>query len=278
MTNKIKVFENKNIRTVWNEEEEDWYFSVVDVCYILSESEGKDIGAYWRKLKQRLKAEGSEVVTKCHALKLESVDGKSYKTDCLSTKNILRLIQSIPSPKAEPFKVWLAQVGSERLDEIADPEKAILRGADFYRAKGYTEKWINQRLQTIEMRKELTDEWKNRGIEQEKDYAILTNEMTKAWSGLSVKEYKNLKGLKKENLRDNMTNLELVLNMLAEVTTTAISKSKEPETFNESLTIAKEGGSVAKNARTDIENRIGKNVISPLNAKDKPALEVKEEE
>ena len=278
MTNKIKVFENKNVRTVWNEEEEDWYFSVVDVCYILSESEGKDIGAYWRKLKQRLKAEGSEVVTKCHALKLESVDGKSYKTDCLSTKNILRLIQSIPSPKAEPFKVWLAQVGSERLDEIADPEKAILRGADFYRAKGYTEKWINQRLQTIEMRKELTDEWKARGIEQEKDYAILTNEMTKAWSGLSVKEYKNLKGLKKENLRDNMTNLELVLNMLAEVTTTAISKSKEPETFNESLTIAKEGGSVAKNARTDIENRIGKSVISPLNAKDKPALEVKDEE
>ena len=278
MTNKIKVFENKNVRTVWNEEEEDWYFSVVDVCYILSESEGKDIGAYWRKLKQRLKAEGSEVVTKCHALKLESVDGKSYKTDCLSTKNILRLIQSIPSPKAEPFKVWLAQVGSERLDEIADPEKAILRGADFYRAKGYTEKWINQRLQTIEMRKELTDEWKARGIEQEKDYAILTNEMTKAWSGLSVKEYKNLKGLKKENLRDNMTNLELVLNMLAEVTTTAISKSKEPETFNESLTIAKEGGSVAKNARTDIENRIGKSVISPLNAKDKPALEINEEE
>lgn len=278
MENKIKVFENKNVRAVWNEEEEDWYFSVVDVCYVLSESEGKDIGAYWRKLKQRLKAEGSELVTKCHELKLPAADGKSYKTDCLSTKNVLRLVQSIPSPKAEPFKVWLAQVGADRLDEIADPEKAIMRGADFYRAKGYTEAWINQRLQTIEMRKELTDEWKARGIEKEKDYAILTNEMTKAWSGLSVKEYKNLKGLKKENLRDNMTNLELVLNMLAEVTTTAISKSKEPDTFSENLSVAKEGGAVAKNARSDIEKRIGKSIISPLNATDKPALEVKEDE
>ena len=184
------------------------------------------------------------------------------ETDILSTKNVLRLVQSIPSPKAEPFKMWLAQVGAERLDEIADPEKAIIRGADFYRAKGYTENWINQRLQTIEMRKELTDEWKARGIEHERDYAILTNEMTKAWSGLSVKEYKQLKGLKKENLRDNMTNIELVLNMLAEVTTTAISKSKEPETFGESLSIAKEGTSV----------------VSPLNANDKPALEVKDDE
>ena len=276
MTNKIKVFENKNVRTVWNEEEEDWYFSVVDVIEVLTETERPR--KYWSDLKKKLNDEGSQLSDFIGQLKLPSSDGKKYLTDVLSTKNILRLIQSIPSPKAEPFKVWLAQVGSERLDEIADPEKAILRGAEFYRAKGYTEKWINQRLQTIEMRKELTDEWKARGIEQEKDYAILTNEMTKAWSGLSVKEYKNLKGLKKENLRDNMTNLELVLNMLAEVTTTAISKSKEPETFNESLTIAKEGGSVAKNARTDIENRIGKSVISPLNAKDKPALEVKDEE
>lgn len=276
MTNKIKVFENKNVRTVWNEEEEDWYFSVVDVIEVLTETDRPR--KYWNDLKKKLNDEGSQLSDFIGQLKLPSSDGKKYLTDVLSTKNILRLIQSIPSPKAEPFKVWLAQVGSERLDEIADPEKAILRGAEFYRAKGYTEKWINQRLQTIEMRKELTDEWKARGIEQEKDYAILTNEMTKAWSGLSVKEYKNLKGLKKENLRDNMTNLELVLNMLAEVTTTAISKSKEPETFNESLTIAKEGGSVAKNARTDIENRIGKSVISPLNAKDKPALEVKDEE
>ena len=217
-------------------------------------------------------------MTNCHQLKLPAADGKMRETDILSTKNVLRLVQSIPSPKAEPFKLWLAQVGAERLDEIADPEKAILRGADFYRAKGYTENWINQRLQTIEMRKELTDEWKARGIEKEKDYAILTNEMTKAWSGLSVKDYKNLKGLKKENLRDNMTNIELVLNMLAEVTTTAISKSREPETFSENLSVAKEGGSVAKNARTDIEKRIGKPVISPLNASDKPALEVKDKE
>lgn len=276
MENKIKIFENKNVRTVWNEEEEDWYFSVVDICWILADSaDFTTARKYWNKLKQRLKAEGSELVTNCHQLKLPAADGKNYSTDVLSTKNVLRLVQSIPSPKAEPFKLWLAQVGAERLDEIADPEKAIFRGADFYRAKGYSENWINQRLQTIEMRKELTDEWKARGIEKEKDYAILTNEMTKAWSGFSVKEYKNLKGLKKENLRDNMTNLELVLNMLAEVSTTAISKSKEPETFSENLSVAKEGGAVAKNARNDIEKRIGKSVISPLNATDKPALEVK---
>lgn len=278
MENKIKIFENKNVRTVWNEEEEDWYFSVVDICWILADSaDFTTARKYWNKLKQRLKAEGSELVTNCHQLKLPAADGKNYSTDVLSTKNVLRLVQSIPSPKAEPFKLWLAQVGAERLDEIADPEKAIVRGADFYRAKGYTENWINQRLQTIEMRKELTDEWKARGIEKEKDYAILTNEMTKAWSGLSVKEYKNLKGLKKENLRDNMTNLELVLNMLAEVSTTAISKSKEPETFSENLSVVKEGGAVAKNARSDIEKRIGKSVISPLNATDKPALEVKDD-
>ena len=276
MENKIKVFENKNIRTVWNEEEEDWYFSVVDIIEILTGTERPR--KYWNDLKKKLTAEGSELSEKIGQLKMAAADGKMRETDVLSTKNVLRLVQSIPSPKAEPFKMWLAQVGAERLDEIADPEKAIIRGADFYRAKGYTENWINQRLQTIEMRKELTDEWKARGIEQEKDYAILTNEMTKAWSGLSVKEYKNLKGLKKENLRDNMTNIELVLNMLAEVTTTAISKSKEPESFGESLTIAKEGGKVAKNARTDIENRIGKSVISPLNANDKPALEVRNEE
>lgn len=274
MENKIKVFENKRIRTVWVAECEDWCFSVVDVCNILSESVGKDPGAYWRKLKQRLKQEGSEVVTKCHELKLLASDGKTYKTDCLFTKDILRLIQSIPSPKAEPFKMWLAQVGSERLDEIADPEKAILRGADFYRAKGYSEGWINQRLQTIEMRKELTDEWKSRGVEHERDFAILTNEMTKAWSGLSVKDYKHIKGLKKENLRDNMTNLELVLNMLAEVTTTAISKSRQPETFSENRQIAIEGGGVAKETRTNIEKRIGKSVVSTSNAKNKQSLDV----
>ena len=277
MQNKIKVFENKQVRTLWNADEEEWYFSVVDVCNVLADSASKDPGAYWRKLKQRLKNEGSEVVTNCHGLKMQAADGKYYKTDCLDTKGVLRLVQSIPSPKAEPFKMWLAQVGNERLDEIADPEKAILRGADFYRAKGYTEGWINQRLQTIEMRKELTDEWKERGIEQEKDYAILTNEMTKAWSGLSVKEYKELKGLKKENLRDNMTNIELVLNMLAEVTTTTLSKKEQPETFAENRSVAQRGGKFAGDTRKRFEEEIGGKVISPLNASDKPALETKKD-
>lgn len=272
--NKLKLFENKKIRYVWNDEEEVWYFSVVDVCYALSESESSDMGAYWRKLKQRLKAEGSEVVTNCHALKLPAADGKSYKTDCLSTKNVLRLIQSIPSPKAEPFKMWLAQLGNDRLEEYADPEKAILRGADYYRAKGYTEGWINQRLQTIEIRKELTDEWKARGIEKEVDYAILTNEMTKAWSGLTVKEYKQKKGLKKENLRDNMTNIELVLNMLAEVTATSISKQEQPQSFEENKNVAVRGGKVANTAKKEYEKATGLKAVSSLNAKDKKALEI----
>ena len=240
MENKIKVFENRQVRTLWNAEEEEWYFSVIDVVAVLTNSTNPR--KYWSVLKTRLKAEGSELTTNCSQLKMQSADGKYYKTDCLDTKGVLRLVQSIPSPKAEPFKMWLAQVGSERLDEIADPEKAIMRGAGFYRAKGYTEGWINQRLQTIEMRKELTDEWKARGIERDKDYAILTNEMTKAWSGLSVQEYKELKGLKKENLRDNMTNIELVLNMLAEVTTTAISKQEQPGTFDENKAVARRGG------------------------------------
>lgn len=268
----IKVFEDKKIRTQWNEQEEDWYFSVVDVCAIFSDS--KTPRNYWSDLKRKLKQEGSELHENLVQLKLTSSDGKNYKTDVLNTKWLLRLVQSIPSPKAEPFKVWLAQVGSERLDEIADPEKAIMRGADFYRAKGYTEGWINQRLQTIEMRKELTDEWKNRGIEKEKDYAILTNEMTKAWSGMSVQEYKQLKGLKKENLRDNMTNIELTLNQLAEVTTTLLSRQQKPETFEKSKKIAKQGGQVARNTRKDIENRLGTKVISPLNATNKNLLEV----
>lgn len=272
MNNKIKVFENKHIRTKWDEEKEEWYFSIVDTIAVLTDSPNPN--NYWKVLKHRLKKEGSELVTNCNQLKLLSSDGKMYRTDVADTKQLLRLIQSIPSPKAEPFKMWLAQVGNERLEEIADPERAILRGADFYRAKGYTEGWINQRLQTIEMRKELTDEWRNRGVEKEKDYAILTNEMTKAWSGLTVKEYKQVKNLKKENLRDNMTNLELVLNLLAEVSTTAISKSREPETFSQNVQVAKEGGSVAKNARTDIEQRIGKSVITSLNAKDKKSLEI----
>lgn len=276
MENKIKVFENRQVRTLWNAEEEEWYFSVIDVVAVLTNSTNPR--KYWSVLKTRLKAEGSELATNCSQLKMQSADGKYYKTDCLDTKGVLRLVQSIPSPKAEPFKMWLAQVGSERLDEIADPEKAIMRGAGFYRAKGYTEGWINQRLQTIEMRKELTDEWKARGIERDKDYAILTNEMTKAWSGLYVQEYKELKGLKKENLRDNMTNIELVLNMLAEVTTTAISKQEQPGTFDENKAVARRGGKVAKNARTDIESQLGQSVVSPLNASDKLALEIKAEE
>ena len=277
MENKIKLFESKRIRTAWNEDEEEWYFSVVDVVEVLTDQvDHQGARNYWKVLKNRLLKEGSQTVTNCNRLKMVAEDGRMRMTDVVSTPNLLRLIQSIPSPKAEPFKMWLAQVGSERLDEIADPEKAILRGADFYRAKGYPEGWINQRLQTIEMRKELTDEWKSRGIEQEQEYAILTNEMTKAWSGFSVKQYKQFKNLKKENLRDNMTNVELVLNMLAEVTTTAISKSREPETFEESRQIAVEGGSVANDARKNIEARTGKSVISPLNAKDKRALEVKE--
>ena len=274
MENKIKLFENKVVRSHWDAEQEEWYFSVVDVIEVLTES--KDAKQYLKKMRSRDLELNSNWGTICTLVKMVGKDGKLREIQAANTAGILRLIQSIPSPKAEPFKLWLAQVGSERLDEIADPEKAILRGADFYRAKGYTENWINQRLQTIEMRKELTDEWKARGIDKEKDYAILTNEMTKAWSGLSVKDYKELKGLKKENLRDNMTNIELVLNMLAEVTTTAISKSKEPETFSENLQVAKEGGSVAKNARVDIEERIGKSVFSPLNAEDKTLLDVKD--
>ena len=263
------------MRTVWDADAEEWYFSVVDVCWVLADSpDYQTARKYWNKLKQRLSQEGSELVTNCHRLKLQAADGKHYNTDVLDTKGVLRLVQSIPSPKAEPFKMWLAEVGNDRLNEIADPEKAILRGADYYRAKGYTEGWINQRLQTIEMRKELTDEWKARGIEKEKDYAILTNEMTKAWSGLTVQEYKQVKGLKKESLRDNMTNIELVLNMLAEVTATAISRQEKPVTFDENKTVAKRGGNVAKNARADIESQLGQSVISALNASNKPALEI----
>lgn len=276
MENKIKVFESKEVRTVWNAEEEEYYFSVVDVVAVLTDSQ--DPKQYIKKMRSRDTELASKWGTICTPVEMVGLDGRRRKIQAANTKNILRIIQSIPSPKAEPFKVWLAQVGSERLDEIADPEQAILRGAEYYRRKGYSEGWINQRLQTIEMRKELTDEWKARGIEQEREYAILTNEMTKAWSGLTVQEYKQVKGLKKENLRDNMTNIELVLNMLAEVSTTAISKAKKPETFYENKTVAKEGGIVAKNARIDLESRTGQSVISPLNASDKLALEVKQDE
>lgn len=273
--NKIKLFENKKIRYVWNDEEEDWYFSVVDIVEVLAESKDYQTARnYWKVLKTRLKSEGSELVTNCNRLKLQASDGKMRETDCLSTKNVLRLIQSIPSPKAEPFKMWLAQLGNDRLEEYADPEKAIIRGADYYRAKGYTEGWINQRLQTIEMRKELTDEWKARGIEKEVDYAILTNEMTKAWSGLTVKEYKQKKDLKKENLRDNMTNIELVLNMLAEVTATSISKQEQPQSFEENKNVAVRGGKVANTAKKEYDKATGLKAVSSLNAKDKKALEI----
>jgi len=277
--NNIKIFENKKVRTHWDAEKEEWYFSVVDICGVLTDQPTQDRARkYWSVLKTRLKAEGSELTTNCSQLKMPAEDGKMRETDVLDTKGILRLVQSIPSPKAEPFKVWLAQVGADRLDEISDPEKAILRGAEFYRMKGYPEGWINQRMRTIEMRKELTDEWKERGIDNEKEYAILTNEMTKAWSGLTVQEYKSLKSLKKENLRDNMTNIELVLNMLAEVTTTGLSKHEQPETFDESKSIAKRGGKIAGNARADYEKQINKSIISPLNAKDKNLLEVSTED
>ena len=276
MENKIKIFESKQIRAVWNAEKEDWYFSVVDVVEVLTDKDYDGARKYWKVLKGRLKAEGSELVSFCYQLKLPSpLDGKNYPTDCLDTQGVLRLVQSIPSPKAEPFKVWLAKVGAERLDEIADPEKAMQRGADFYRAKGYTPEWITQRLLSIKIRKELTDEWKARGVSEDKEYAILTDEMTKAWSGLSVREYKDFKGLKKENLRDNMTDMELVLNMLAEVTTTTLSKQERPKTFNQSKRIAKAGGDTAKDARKAVEKRIGRSVVSPLNATDKPALETK---
>ncbi len=275
----IKVFEDKKIRTQWNADEEDWYFSVVDVVEILTDSKDYQTARnYWKVLKNRLNKEGSELVTNCNRLKLQSADGKFYMQDVLNTKGILRLVQSIPSKKAEPFKMWLAQVGSERLDEIADPQKAIDRAVETYRQKGYPEEWITQRMMTIKMRKELTDEWQNRGITQEKDYAILTNEMTKAWSGMSVQEYKQLKGLKKENLRDNMTNIELVLNMLAEVTTTAISKQESTKTFEDNKKIARRGGSVASDAKKRYEEETGKNAISPLNADNKNLLEIKPNE
>ncbi len=272
----IKVFEDKKIRTQWNETEEDWYFSVVDVVEALTDSPNPQ--TYWRVLKKRLKDEGNETVTNCNGLKMIAKDGKSRLTDVVNTKDLLRLVQSIPSKKAEPFKMWLAQVGSERLDEIADPQKAIDRAVETYRQKGYPEEWITQRMMTIKMRKELTDEWQNRGVTQEKDYAILTNEMTKAWSGMSVQEYKQLKGLKKENLRDNMTNIELVLNMLAEVTTTAISKQENPKNFEENKKIARRGGSVASDAKKRYEEETGKKAISQLNADNKNLLKIKSDE
>lgn len=268
---KVQIFQDKKVRTHWDAEKEEWYFSVVDVVRVLTDSANPT--DYLKKMRKRDSELATFIGTNCPQVDMMTETGKRRKTLAADSKAVFRIIQSIPSPKAEPFKQWMAQVGAERLDEIADPEKAIARGADFYRAKGYSEGWINQRLQSIEMRKELTDEWKARGIDQERDYAILTNEMTRAWSGLTVRDYKDVKGLKKENLRDNMTNLELVLNMLAEVTTTAISRSRQPETFAESRNIAIEGGNVAGSARREIEKRTGQPVVSPLNATDKLALD-----
>ena len=273
---KLQLFENKAIRTAWDEEKEEWYFSIVDVVAVLTDSPNPQ--TYWRVMKKRLKDEGNETVTNCNALKMTAADGKKRLTDVATTEQLLRIIQSIPSPKAEPFKLWLAEVGRERIEETIDPEQAIDRALETYLKKGYTREWINQRLQAIQVRKELTDEWQDRGVKKGVEYAILTDEITRAWSGMTTRQYKKLKGLKKENLRDNMTNIELVLNMLAEVTTTAISRQEKPETFDENKRVAREGGQVAKNTRTDIEKRLGRSVISSLNASDKPALEIKIEE
>ena len=263
--NKVQLFEDQPIRTAWDEEDEEWYFAIVDVISVLTES--KDPVAYWRKLKQRLKAEGNESVTNCHGLKLLSRDGKRRRTDVASTEQLLRLIQSVPSKKAEPFKVWLAQVGRERIEETIDPELSIDRALETYARLGYPEDWINQRLQTIRARKELTDQWKAHGVEKGKEYAILTDEVTRAWSGMSTRQYKNLKGLKKENLRDNMSTLELALNMLAEATTTELTKVQNPQGLVENQKVAREGGSIAGNARKDIEDRTGRPIITSQNAK-----------
>ena len=261
---RIQLFEDKRIRTAWDEEREEWYFSIVDVVGVLTES--VDPQAYWRKLKQRLKAEGNETVTNCHGLKMTAADGKKRLTDVADTEQLLRIIQSIPSPKSEPFKLWLAQVGRERIEETIDPELTIERALETYLKKGYTREWINQRLQAIQVRKELTDEWEARGVQKGVEYAILTDEISRAWSGMSTRQYKNIKGLKKENLRDNMTTLELVLNMLAEATTTEISKQKAPETFAENIAVAREGGEAAGIARKAVEERTGVPVVTAKNA------------
>ena len=258
----IKLFENYKVRTSWDNEKEIWYFSVVDIVGILSES--KNPNNYWKVLKNRLRKEGSQLVTSCNQLKMQSSDGKYYKTDVLDTEGVLRLVQSIPSPKAEPFKLWLAKVGSERIDEMQDPEVAINRALQFYLAKGYSPEWINQRLKSIEIRKALTDEWQRSGVKNS-EYALLTDILTQEWSGMKTREYKDFKGLKKESLRDNMSNLELVLNMLAEVSTTEISKQKNPKTLNENKSIAKQGGSIAKEARKRLELETGKPVVTNEN-------------
>ena len=262
----IKLFENKKVRVKWSSAEEKWYFSIIDVIEILT---GSSIPRrYWSDLKIKLREEGFELYEKIVRLKLASSDGKRYETDCADTELLLRIIQSIPSPKAEPFKVWLAMVGNERINETYDPELAFDRAMKTYLQKGYSKEWVNQRLKTIEVRKDLTDEWNRVGIDKETDFAILTNEITKAWSGRTVSDYKKLKNLKKENLRDNMTNMELVLNMLAEATTTEFSKKEDPKTFDASKKVAVKGGTVAGNTRKDIESKLGEKIVTPKNAND----------
>jgi len=266
---RIELFEDKQIRSAWNNEEQEWYFSIVDVVGVLTESANYQTAReYWNKLKERLRKEGSQLVTDCHQLKMTAADGKMRQTDVASTEQILRIIQSIPSKKAEPFKLWLAQVGAERIDETINPELAIDRALETYVKKGYSEGWIRQRLLAIDIRKELTQEWKNRGIKEGKEFALLTDDITHAWSGMSTRQYKDLKGLKKENLRDNMSNTELVLNMLAETTTTDISRAEHPEGINQNRDVARRGGTVAGNARKQIESETGKPVITSMNALD----------
>ena len=266
MNNEIKIFEGNQIRSVWDNDKEEWYFSVVDVVGTLTDS--KDPGAYWRKLKQRLKEEGSEVVTFCHGLKLKAADGKMRESDVADMQGIFRIIQSVPSPKAEPFKMWLAEVGKERLDEIVDPELTIERALETYLRKGYSREWINQRLQAIQVRKELTDSWQDHGVKEGLEYAILTNEISKAWSGMTTREYKDYKGLKKQNLRDNMSTTELILNMLAETATKDIANASNPQGLKENKKVAKRGGNVAKVAKETLEQETGKPVITTKNAID----------
>ena len=276
--NQIKLFEEKKVRAVYDDVEEKWYFSIVDVCGVLTESKDPlTARKYWNKLKQRLKEEGNETVTNCHQLKLQAADGKMRKTDVADTEQLFRLIQSIPSPKAEPFRQWMAQVAAQRLDQMQDPELGIQQALADYKRLGYSDNWINQRLKSIEIRKDLTDEWKRRGLEEGVQFATLTDIIYHTWAGMTAREYKKFKGLKKENLRDNMTNRELVMNMLAELSTKEISESQNPETFGDHIDVARQGGEIARNARMELEAKTGKPVVSPLNAKDGLLLNKKEE-
>ena len=273
--NQIKLFEEKKVRAVYDDTEEKWYFAIVDVCAVLTDSTNPQ--TYWRVLKNRLTKEGNETVTNCNALKMQAADGKMRKTDVADTEQLFRLIQSIPSPKAEPFKQWMAQVAAQRLDQMQDPELGIQQALADYKRLGYSDNWINQRLKSIEIRKDLTDEWKRRGLEEGVQFATLTDIIYHTWAGMTAREYKKYKGLKKENLPDNMTNRELVMNMLAELSTKEISESQNPETFGDHMCVARQGGEIARNARMELEAKTGKSVVSPLNAKDGLLLNRKED-